>query len=186
MSYLPSKPDATLIDVFKKYPDLARPLHAFADAVMRGPSPFSAGERELIAAYVSKVNGCDYCERSHGAVTERFGIDRGVIEQLVDNVDAADVPDRLKPALHFVRKLNDAPSSVTRADVEAILAEGWDESAVVHAALVCGHFNLMNRWIDGLGIEADSGTIRTTAEHLHKHGYSGILELLGDERPSTH
>ncbi|MEZ4369006.1 MAG: peroxidase [Kofleriaceae bacterium] len=29
-------------------------------AVMRGPSPWSIGERELFAAYVSKVNACEF------------------------------------------------------------------------------------------------------------------------------
>jgi hypothetical protein len=28
--------------------------------VMRGPSPWSVGERELFAAYISKLNACEY------------------------------------------------------------------------------------------------------------------------------
>lgn len=35
-------------------------LSAFSQAVMRGPSPLSAGWRELIAAFTSKQNHCPF------------------------------------------------------------------------------------------------------------------------------
>jgi hypothetical protein len=54
MAYLPSLPaDAVLPDVLRAYPDTARPLTDYHQALLRGPSPLSAVERELIAAYVS-------------------------------------------------------------------------------------------------------------------------------------
>jgi len=34
---------------------------------MRGPSPWSVGDRELMAAYVSKVNECAFCIGAHTA-----------------------------------------------------------------------------------------------------------------------
>jgi len=39
---------------------LGRPISAWTQAVMRGPSPLSAGQRELIAAFVSRKNDCDF------------------------------------------------------------------------------------------------------------------------------
>jgi alkylhydroperoxidase family enzyme len=41
-------------------PDRTDHLQAFTQAVMRGPSPLSSGERELIAAFTSKRNQCPY------------------------------------------------------------------------------------------------------------------------------
>jgi alkylhydroperoxidase family enzyme len=35
-------------------------LERFTQEVMRGPSPLSAGLRELIAAYTSKLNDCEF------------------------------------------------------------------------------------------------------------------------------
>ena len=32
---------------------------------MRGPSAFTPGERELMGAYVSRLNSCTYCYSSH-------------------------------------------------------------------------------------------------------------------------
>lgn len=187
MSFLPSMPNALLLDVFRAYTELAAPLHDFAEVLMRGPSPFSPGERELIAAYVSSLNACDYCRSSHTAVAERFGVPAGVVDELVKNIDAAPVPDRLKPVLHYVRKLNYVPDQVSRADADAVYAAGWDETALCHAVLVCAHFNLMNRWVDGLGIEADPAMIRMAGEHLHKKGYRGVLQALGKrQQPTPH
>jgi hypothetical protein len=52
MAYLPSVPgDAVLLDVFRAYPDTARPLLDYHQALLRGPSPLSVAERELIAAF---------------------------------------------------------------------------------------------------------------------------------------
>ena len=55
--YLPSlKGGATLLDLFRLFPETSKLLIEFHEALLRGPSPFSKGERELIATYVSSLN----------------------------------------------------------------------------------------------------------------------------------
>jgi hypothetical protein len=39
---------ANLLDLFKAYPQTSEPLVQFHEVLMRGPSPFTEGERELI------------------------------------------------------------------------------------------------------------------------------------------
>jgi AhpD family alkylhydroperoxidase len=63
---------ANLVDVFRKFPETSRPLIEFHEALLRGPSPFTAAERELIAAYVSGVNQCRYCHAVHAATAQRL------------------------------------------------------------------------------------------------------------------
>ncbi len=41
--------------------------------IMRQPSQLSVGERELIAAYVSALNACQYCLGVHSVTAENFG-----------------------------------------------------------------------------------------------------------------
>ena len=91
--------DAVLRDVFDAYSDTAGGLMAFNHIIMRGPSPFTEGERELIAAYVSGLNACTYCHGVHTATAEAFGIAEGVLTQLLDDVERAPVDDRMKPVL---------------------------------------------------------------------------------------
>jgi alkylhydroperoxidase family enzyme len=46
--------------LFAFKPDRTVHLAQFTQAVMRGPSPLSPGQRELIAAFTSKRNDCPF------------------------------------------------------------------------------------------------------------------------------
>ncbi len=186
MSFLRAMPDASLIDIFLAYPEFARPLHEFAQQLMRGPSPFTEQERELIAAYVSGLNQCAFCRASHIEVGRHYGTPDDLVDHLLKGINSAPIVERFKPVLSYVRMLTLAPGRVTQSDVSALYAAGWDDTAVSHAALVCAFFCFMNRWVDGLGIEADPAVVRRAGEMLHKKGYTAVIELLdGARRRST-
>lgn len=53
-------PYSQIWHLFAFKPEATRHLERFTQAVMRGPSPLSAGLRELIAAYTSKLNDCEF------------------------------------------------------------------------------------------------------------------------------
>ena len=53
-------PIPQIFHLFSFKPEVTRHLMDFTQAVMRGPSPLSAGQRELIAAFVSRKNDCDF------------------------------------------------------------------------------------------------------------------------------
>ncbi|NET05043.1 MAG: hypothetical protein F6K09_11890 [Merismopedia sp. SIO2A8] len=46
---------------------------------MRGESALSAGERELITAYVSGLNACNYCYGSHQAIATDLNFERMLV-----------------------------------------------------------------------------------------------------------
>jgi uncharacterized peroxidase-related enzyme len=178
MAYLPSMPDASLMDLFQRYPELAVPLHEFAEALMRGPSALTRPERELIAAYVSALNHCDFCTRSHAAVMAAYDVDPALMHQLVADPDQAPVREPLRPLLRYVLRLNDMPHRVTREDVDAVLAAGWDEDTLVYANVICGFFNLMNRWVDGTGVEAEPRAVAQAGLFLREQGYGAVARML--------
>src|SRR5215212_2757911 len=58
-----------------------RPFLAFAHSLLRGPSAWSVGERELFAAVVSRANSCQFCVATHGEIAaKQLGSD--VLERL--------------------------------------------------------------------------------------------------------
>jgi uncharacterized peroxidase-related enzyme len=183
MPYLPSLPeDSALVDVFRAYPDTAEPLLDYHQVLLRGPSPLTVAERELIAAYVSALNSCAYCHGVHAATAEVFGITEATLVALLSNLDTAPVAKRMKPILRYVRKLTLSPSRMTEADAEAVYAAGWDERALHDAVSVCALFNFMNRLVEGLGIRAAPGYFTVAARRLADGGYDGLKKLIGEPR----
>ena len=153
MALLRSLPEnATLADLRRTYFDLLEKLPPYGHRLMRGPSPLTPGERELIAAFVSGVNSCRYCHGAHSLVARAFGVDEAVLAASLDNTDVAPVDARLKPILRYVRKLTETPSRMTAADAAAVYDAGWNDEALLHAIAVCAYFNNMNRLVEGAGI----------------------------------
>lgn len=168
----------TLLDVFRAHPGTSRPLLDYHEAVMRGPSAFTVPERELIAAYVSGLNACDYCLGVHRVTAERFGVPQPLLSALLTDLDTADVDEPMRAVLRYVAKLTASPASVTRDDAVAVLAAGWEERALHDAASVCGLFNLMNRIVDGLGVTADDDYHDLSGRRLAEDGYAALKDLL--------
>lgn len=179
MTYLPSLPDdAKLLDVFRAHPESARPLLALHEVLMRGPSPLTVAERELVAAYVSGLNACGYCYGVHRATAEQFGVDADLLGRLVGDLDSAPVEERLRTLLRYVGLVTRTPARITPADARAVLDAGWDEQALHDAVSVAALFNLMNRMVEGLGVSAGADYFPVSARRLADGGYAGLSDLL--------
>jgi uncharacterized peroxidase-related enzyme len=190
MSYLRAlPPDAGLLRIFQAFPKVARPLLEYHEVLLRGDSPFSIGERELIAAYVSSLNCCNYCRAVHSQAAVALGIDAKSVASLLTSSPDEDVRYgtnlvdwridlRMRPVLALVQKLTLSPGKIAAADVDAVFAAGWDDRALHDAVAICALFNLMNRLVNGLGVEAPEPYTKLAAERLAKGGYAQLLDFL--------
>ena len=61
--------------------------------------------------------------------------------------------------LEFAEQLTVAPSSVVKADIDALRAAGWTDEDVVDIVHQTALFNYMTRIADGLGIEIEDGML---------------------------
>jgi len=152
----------------------------YHSAVLRQPSALTPGERELIAAFVSALNACSYCTGVHGETARAFGLADGVLEALAEDVDAAPVAERLKPILHYARKLTLSPSRLVQADADAVFAAGWDEQALHDAINVIALYNFMNRLLEGHGVHGTPDLHRERGQRLHADGYEPLRARLGE------
>jgi uncharacterized peroxidase-related enzyme len=158
--------EGVLPDVFRRFPETAAPLLDYCQRLMRGPSPLSVAQRELIAAFVSALNCCQYCHMVHSALAVAFGVDEGLVAALIADVDAAPVEEAMKPVLRLVRTLTLTPAQVRDPEVAEVYAAGWDEQTLHDAVSVCGLLNFMNRMVEGLGITASPDYYRTASCQL--------------------
>ncbi len=158
MPHFPSLPEnAHLSDLFRLFPKGAEPLMRYIDDVLRGEGALSVADRELIATYVSGLNGCSFCFDSHLIYAELFGIEPGLIRALLDDLETAPVGAPMRALLGYVNKLNTLPSRLVHADAQAALAAGNSEGALFLAVQISGLFNMMNRIVEGAGVDFDYG-----------------------------
>ena len=164
MSFLDSLPEgATILDVFASRPDVYEPFVQMVERVTRGDSPFTRGERELLGAFVSTLNACSLCADIHTEAAKAEG------------VTASAPGEKLEPVLALVKKLTESPEKVVRSDVEAVRAAGWDDAAVHDAVLIACIAGFMNRFVFGLGLEADDAYRRAAGLAVHEKGYLSRL-----------
>jgi uncharacterized peroxidase-related enzyme len=155
------------------------PFSQLNEAVMRGDAPFTAGERELLAAYVSALNGCDYCQCEHAALAAAFGFPAGLLAQLLQDVDTAEVSEAFRAAVLYARKLTLGPTQLGPADVEAVFAAGHDERALYFLVFVTAVFTMSNRIVQGLGLTTLSPAgLHEAVEHLHSQGHAGTEQYI--------
>jgi len=180
MPHFPSLPDqATLFDLLTRFPEIGKYVVPVNDHVMRGPSPLSPKERELLAAFVSTVNSCDYCAGSHSEAAKAFGVPEQTITMLADDIDTAPGNEKLRPLLKYVEKLTRTPARMTTSDADAVYAAGWEEEALFSAILVCCVFNFMNRLVEGTGLPASEQQAVNGGRFLFEQGYAAVPAAAG-------
>jgi uncharacterized peroxidase-related enzyme len=168
--------DATTKQVFIAHPEIYSHWARVSEAILRGPSPLTPAQRELIGAYVSSLNACQYCYGGHRAAAELFGIAPEAIDGLIHDLATAPVDSQLRPIFAFVKKLTLTPTRMTQADADAVFAAGWDEAALHSAIAVCCVFSFMNRLVDGHGIEADRTSFTERGRKHVEMGYVAQYE----------
>lgn len=179
MSFFKSLPeDAGVRHILTLNPQAGRALVEFHTAALRNDGPLEPRYKELIAAYVSGLNACQYCFGVHAETAKAFGLEAGTLEHLLADIDSADVEERLKPLLRYARKLTLEPSRMTEADAQAVFAADWSEAALHDAVLTVCLFNFMNRLLEGHGVKGNPGVFSARGQALRDEGYGPLLAFL--------
>jgi len=150
-------------------------MAALSQVLLHAPHPtLSAGERELIAAYVSSLNECKFCTRSHSAIVNYYLGDAELVGQVIDDPENAPVSDKVKALLNIAGKVQESGKNVLPADVERAKSEGATDLEIHDTVLIAATFCMYNRYVDGLGTwyPEDGESYTQAAEHRAKTGYT--------------
>ncbi len=156
-------------------PETAGPLMGLAEALLRGDSSLSRGERELIAAWVSHGNDCAYCAVAHGAsAAALLPGGAGQVEQTLRGA-ACDAPvsAKMRALLEIAALVRADGRLVSEAAVAAARAQGATDREIHDTVLIAAAFCMFNRYVDGLAtpLPDNPAQYAMSAAHLIEHGY---------------
>jgi uncharacterized peroxidase-related enzyme len=147
------------------------PMGRVTHEAMRGPSAWSVGDRELMAALVAKTNGCAWCTQAHCAVATRAYGDAAKVAAAIEDFESAPVDERLRATLRLLRKLA-REHTVDASDMRAALAAGVSRQQIEDALAVCFAFSTMARLADAFGFSLPSReAFDAGAKYLLARGY---------------
>lgn len=136
-------------------PEVAKPLSALMEVLMRDANALSRGERELIATYVSYLNGCFFCENAHGGVAQHYlQCDVAFINQVKKDFATTNLSDKMKALLAIAAGVQKGGKHVSTAQVEEAKQAGATDLEIHDTVLIAAAFCMFNRYTDGLATRA--------------------------------
>jgi AhpD family alkylhydroperoxidase len=164
-------PDAARVAFYHKN-FFGAPMGAWTQAAMRGPSTWSIGERELMAAMVAKWNSCAFCVGAHGAVAAKT-MERPLVDAVLADFRSAPISGALKGALAFLEIMTLRPMELSGEHAREALRSGVTAEALKDAIAVGTLFNIITRYADALDFAMPSAKeFDRAAGMLLKRGYA--------------
>ena len=122
---------------------------------MRGASTISSADRELIAAYVSHLNDCNFCHSSHASAAAcHYGNDYAPIDWVLQDPQAAPFTPKLKAFLALAARVQQGGKKVTESDIAEARLQGATDDEIHQVVLIAAAFCMFNRYVDGLATQA--------------------------------
>jgi uncharacterized peroxidase-related enzyme len=155
-------------------PETAGPLGELTEVLLRGDNALSRGERELIAAYVSRLNECVYCASSHSATAAaQLPGGAAVVEQTLAGAGTAPLSAKMKALLSIAGLVQVGGRMVSEDAVAKARAAGATDVEIHDTVLIAAAFCMFNRYVDGLGtsVPDDPAAYVAGAQALVQYGY---------------
>jgi uncharacterized peroxidase-related enzyme len=166
------QPVLDVIKLVKYRPEFyGDPMKLVTQDAMRGPSTWSVGDRELMAAVVAKTNACAFCTNAHAAVATAAYRDPARVSSVLADLEKADIAEPLRATLRMLRKLT-REQQVDAEDMRAVLAAGVSREQISDALAVAFAFNTITRLADAFGFAVpEAAAFDAGAKYLLKRGY---------------
>jgi uncharacterized peroxidase-related enzyme len=170
--------------LFAFRPEVTSHLASFTEGVMRGPAPISGGLRELIAAYTSWTNECEFCWRSHAAIAAEMLGSEELVRSVLHDLESSPLPEAEKALMRFARKMTKQLPAMAESDVATLRGLGWNDEAIYYTIMVVALFNFYNRWVTTSGVHPVSDEVhRMHGKRLALSGYGPKNRLAGIRAP---
>jgi uncharacterized peroxidase-related enzyme len=135
-------------------PDLLEALFAGYRAVFLVDGALPRKNKELVAAWTSRVNQCPYCVGTHNFFLQHFGGSKELTEAIATSTspDQLPVDERTKLFLGLLTKVSQAAYRISDEDWAQALAAGWSTDELLEGVFCAALFNFITRLVDSLGL----------------------------------
>ena len=155
-------------------PETGKYLYDLVQLLLRGQSPLTEAERELIAAYVSYRNDCMFCMSSHAAAARcLYGNEKNIVDETLKDMQRSRVSDKMKALLNIAGKVQILGTEVKPSDIEEARKRGADDRTIHDTVLIAATFSMFNRYVDGLATftPTDPEEYKAMGERMATKGY---------------
>ena len=171
-------PDAARIVLYHK-DFYGKAMASWTDQTMRGPSNWSVGERELLAAMVAKWNVCSFCVTAHGAMAA-LELGDPFVNTALQNPGKINPSGKLKQILVLLEKLVKTPESLSTMDIKRIMDQGINRKELEDAMAVTAVFSITVRCANAFDFaQLDKEDAIRMAKQMLARGY-----IRGKHKPS--
>jgi alkylhydroperoxidase family enzyme len=138
---------------------------------MRGPSDWSVGDRELMAAFVAQTAQSPFCIAAHSATSTLWFRDAAKVTATLADPDTAPIEEPLRATLRMLAKLA-SEHGIDADDMRAVLAAGVTPAQIEDALAVGLAFGITARLANAFDFSiASPDAMNAGARHLLKRGY---------------
>ena len=144
---------------------------ALTHEAMRGPSDWSVGDRELMAAFVAQTIESPFCVAAHSATSTLWFGDPAKIAATLADLDTAPIEEPLRATLRILDKVARA-QTIDADDMRAVLAADVTPAQIEDALAVGLAFGITARLANAFDFDlATPAAMNAGAKHLLRRGY---------------
>lgn len=133
-------------------PETSKHLNNLAEELLRSENTLSRGFREFMAAYVSYLNDCFFCQNAHGGLAQHYlECDINEMDNLKKDYRSSGFSDKEKSLLEIAASVQKSGKNVTADQIEKARRLGATDTEIHDTVLIAAAFCMFNRYVDGLG-----------------------------------
>ena len=173
-----------IVSLFMYDGGTAKDLANMAETIMRRErAGLSQGQRELIAAFVSRANECQFCYRSHSSCAKEY-LGEDLVDSVLEYINPGAVPPKMRALLSLAAYVTLLERDGIAVAVQRAKEYQASDEEIHDTVLVAAFFNMCNRYVDGLGTTFRGNEPEEGGRSLYVYGYKmGIRRFLREVLP---